>query len=117
MRRIFRCLRSGECGWKHYDVRDVFPYINETALFKNQWQLKTASQADYVRLVEEKFRPIKKKLEEEVAASRGCLSRKSFGDIFPARVMGMMWWCMKSECASRQSSLTLDRTGPKRHPR
>ena len=39
---------------KHYDVRDVFPYINETALFKNQWQLKTASQADYVRLVEEK---------------------------------------------------------------
>jgi 5-methyltetrahydrofolate--homocysteine methyltransferase len=54
---------------KHYDVREVFPYINETALFKNQWQLKTASQADYVRLVEEKFRPIKKKLEEEVAAT------------------------------------------------
>src|SRR5271169_1240429 len=54
---------------KHYDVRDVFPYINETALFKNQWQLKTASQVDYVRLVEEKFRPIKKKLEEEVAAT------------------------------------------------
>jgi 5-methyltetrahydrofolate--homocysteine methyltransferase len=50
-------------------VRDVFPYINETALFKNQWQLKTASQADYVRLVEEKFRPIKKKLEEEVGAT------------------------------------------------
>jgi 5-methyltetrahydrofolate--homocysteine methyltransferase len=54
---------------KRYDSRDVFPYINETALFKNQWQLKTASQADYVRLVEEKFRPIKKKLEEEVAAT------------------------------------------------
>jgi 5-methyltetrahydrofolate--homocysteine methyltransferase len=54
---------------KHYDAREVFPYINETALFKNQWQLKTASQADYVRLVEEKFRPIKKKLEEEVAAT------------------------------------------------
>jgi len=54
---------------KHYDVREVFPYINETALFKNQWQLKTASQADYVRLVEDKFRPIKKKLEEEVAGT------------------------------------------------
>jgi 5-methyltetrahydrofolate--homocysteine methyltransferase len=54
---------------KAYDVREVFPYINETALFKNQWQLKTASQSDYVRLVEEKFRPIKKKLEEEVASS------------------------------------------------
>ncbi len=62
---------------KTYDVRDVFPYINETALFKNQWQLKTASQADYVRLVAEKFRPIKKKLEEEVAAS----------DLFEAKVV------------------------------
>src|SRR5258707_14300070 len=54
---------------KDYDLREVFRYINETALFKNQWQLKTASQADYVRLVEEKFRSILRKLEDEVAAS------------------------------------------------
>jgi 5-methyltetrahydrofolate--homocysteine methyltransferase len=54
---------------KGYDLREIFPYINETALFKNQWQLKTASQADYARLVEEKYRPIKQKLEEEVIAS------------------------------------------------
>jgi 5-methyltetrahydrofolate--homocysteine methyltransferase len=54
---------------KNYDLREIFQYINETALFKNQWQLKTASQADYVRLVEEKFRPVKRKLEDEVAAS------------------------------------------------
>lgn len=67
---------------KRYDVRDVFPYINETALFKNQWQLKTASQADYVRLVEEKFRPIKKKLEEEVAAS-GLFEPKVVYGYFP----------------------------------
>ena len=45
---------------KDFDLREVFQYINDTALFKNQWQLKTASQEDYVRLVEEKFRPIKK---------------------------------------------------------
>src|SRR5207302_5120191 len=51
------------------DLREVFGYINETALFKNQWQLKTASQQDYLRLVEEKFRPIKQQLEEEVMAS------------------------------------------------
>jgi 5-methyltetrahydrofolate--homocysteine methyltransferase len=67
---------------KTYDVRDVFPYINETALFKNQWQLKTASQADYVRLVEEKFRPIKKKLEEEVAAA-GLFEAKVVYGYFP----------------------------------
>jgi len=54
---------------KDYDLRELFPYINETALFKNQWQLKTASQSDYLRLVEEKFRPILHKLEDEVADS------------------------------------------------
>ena len=49
-----------------FDLREIFPYINETALFKNQWQLKTASQEDYARLVETKYRPILKDLEEEV---------------------------------------------------
>jgi len=72
---------------KHYDVRDVFPYINETALFKNQWQLKTASQADYVRLVEEKFRPIKKRLEEEVAGS-GLFEPKVVYGYFPCQSDG-----------------------------
>ena len=51
---------------KDYNLRELFQYINETALFKNQWQLKTASQSDYLRLVEEKFRPILRKLEDEV---------------------------------------------------
>ena len=72
---------------KQYDVRDVFPYINETALFKNQWQLKTASQADYVRLVEEKFRPIKKKLEMEVAES-GLFGPKVVWGYFPCQSEG-----------------------------
>ena len=72
---------------KHYDVREVFPYINETALFKNQWQLKTASQADYVRLVEEKFRPIKKKIEEEVAGS-GLFEPKVVYGYFPCQSDG-----------------------------
>src|SRR5881398_259882 len=53
---------------KDYELREVFQYINDTALFKNQWQLKTASQEDYLRLVEQKFRPIKKQLEEEIIA-------------------------------------------------
>jgi 5-methyltetrahydrofolate--homocysteine methyltransferase len=72
---------------KHYHVRDVFPYINETALFKNQWQLKTASQADYVRLVEEKFRPIKKKIEEEVAGT-GLFEPKVVYGYFPCQSEG-----------------------------
>jgi len=51
---------------KDFDLGEVFEYINQTALFKNQWQLKTALQADYARLVEEKYRPILCDLEEEV---------------------------------------------------
>src|ERR1700675_1725775 len=54
---------------KNYELRELFQYINDTALFKNQWQLKTAAQEDYLRLVETKFKPIKKQLEEDVIAS------------------------------------------------
>ncbi|HTW57423.1 MAG TPA: methionine synthase [Terriglobales bacterium] len=69
---------------KDYDLREVFDYINETALFKNQWQLKTASQSDYLRLVEEKFRPILRKLEDEVAES-GLFEPKVVYGYFPAQ--------------------------------
>src|SRR5437867_4464256 len=72
---------------KDFDLREVFQYINDTALFKNQWQLKTASQSDYVRLVEEKFRPIKKQLEEEVIAS-GWFEPKVVWGYFPAQSDG-----------------------------
>src|ERR1700680_2122599 len=77
----------GVCVRKDYDLREVFQYINETALFKNQWQLKTASQSDYVRLVDEKFRPILRKLEDEVAAS-GLFEPKVVYGYFPAQAEG-----------------------------
>ncbi len=72
---------------KDYDLREIFQYINDTALFKNQWQLKTASQEDYLRLVEEKFRPIKKKLEDEVIAT-GLFDPKVVYGYFPAQSDG-----------------------------
>ena len=72
---------------KDYDLREVFRYINETALFKNQWQLKTASQSDYLRLVEEKFRPILKKLEDEVLES-GLFAPAVVYGYFPAQADG-----------------------------
>jgi 5-methyltetrahydrofolate--homocysteine methyltransferase len=55
-------------GPQDFDLPTLFQYINHTALFKNQWQLKTASQEDYLRLVEEKYRPILQKLQDEVVA-------------------------------------------------
>ncbi|HLW84341.1 MAG TPA: methionine synthase [Candidatus Sulfotelmatobacter sp.] len=69
---------------KNYDLREIFQYINDTALFKNQWQLKTASQEDYVRLVEEKFRPIKKTLQDEIAES-GLFEPAVVYGFFPAQ--------------------------------
>lgn len=54
---------------KGFDFDELFSYINHTALFKNQWQLKTASQADYARLVEEKYQPILRHLQKEVATN------------------------------------------------
>src|SRR5271157_404902 len=69
---------------KNYELREIFQYINDTALFKNQWQLKTASQEDYARLVEEKYRPIKKQLEEDVIAA-GWFEPKVVYGYFPAQ--------------------------------
>ena len=72
---------------KDFDLREVFQYINDTALFKNQWQLKTASQEDYVRLVEQKFRPIKLQLQEEIIAG-GLFEPKVVYGYFPAQADG-----------------------------
>jgi 5-methyltetrahydrofolate--homocysteine methyltransferase len=72
---------------KDFDLREIFPYINDTALFKNQWQLKTASQEDYLRLVEQKFRPIKQQLEEEVIAGSLFEPKVVYG-YFPAQGEG-----------------------------
>jgi 5-methyltetrahydrofolate--homocysteine methyltransferase len=72
---------------KDFDLRELFQYVNDTALFKNQWQLKTASQEDYLRLVEQKFRPIKKQLQEEVIAS-GVFEPKVVYGYFPAQSEG-----------------------------
>ena len=72
---------------KDYDLQEIFHYINDTALFKNQWQLKTASQEDYARLVEEKYRPIKKKLEEDVITA-GWFEPKVVYGYFPAQGEG-----------------------------
>ena len=73
--------------YKNYNLAEVFPYLNETALFKNQWQLKTAAQADYLRLVEEKYRPILQDLEREVQAS-GWFEPKTIIGIYPCAAQG-----------------------------
>jgi 5-methyltetrahydrofolate--homocysteine methyltransferase len=70
-----------------YDLDLLFDYINETALFKNQWQLKTASATDYVRLVEEKYRPILRELCKEVKAN-DWFDPKTVHGYYPAQASG-----------------------------
>ncbi|MES2219963.1 MAG: vitamin B12 dependent-methionine synthase activation domain-containing protein, partial [Acidobacteriota bacterium] len=72
---------------KDFSLDTVFAYINETALFKNQWQLKTASATDYVRLVDEKYRPI---LQEMIAEAKqsGWLEPKAVYGYYPCNSDG-----------------------------
>jgi 5-methyltetrahydrofolate--homocysteine methyltransferase len=72
---------------KDFDLGQLFGYINQTALFKNQWQLKTASAADYQKLVEEKYRPLLGKLQQEVAAA-GWFEPKAVYGWFPCQSEG-----------------------------
>jgi 5-methyltetrahydrofolate--homocysteine methyltransferase len=72
---------------KDYDLDTVFRYINEIALFKNQWQLKTASATDYARLVEEKYRPILEELKTEVKRE-GWFHPQMVHGYFPAQSEG-----------------------------
>jgi 5-methyltetrahydrofolate--homocysteine methyltransferase len=72
---------------REIDLEQVFGFINETALFKNQWQLKTASATDYVRLVEGKYRPILRELMAE-AKREGILTPKAVYGFFPCNSDG-----------------------------
>ena len=72
---------------KDFNLDEVFSYINETALFKNQWQLKTASATDYVRLVEEKYRPVLEDLKAEIKAKDWFHPQTVYG-FFPAQADG-----------------------------
>ena len=72
---------------RDFSLDTLFSYINETALFKNQWQLKTASATDYVRLVEEKYRPILHDLCEDIKRE-GWFEPKTVYGYFPAQSEG-----------------------------
>ncbi len=72
---------------KDFDLDFIFSYINEIALFKNQWQLKTASATDYMRLVEEKYRPILAELKAEIKEKRWFWPKLVYG-FYPAQADG-----------------------------
>lgn len=73
--------------FKNYTLDEIFPFINETALFKNSWQLKSASKEDYQRLADEKFRPLLQELQQDVKAA-GWFEPKSIIGFYPCASEG-----------------------------
>jgi 5-methyltetrahydrofolate--homocysteine methyltransferase len=67
----------------------VFSFVNETALFKGQWQFKQGRQApvDYEKLVREKVRPIYEELKERSKREQLLTPRVVYG-YFPAQSQG-----------------------------
>ncbi|TCK75209.1 methionine synthase [Acidipila rosea] len=86
---------------KDFNLDEVFGYINETALFKNQWQLKTASATDYLRLVEEKYRPILEDLKAEIK-EKGWFEPKLVYGFYPANADGNDLVVYEPEDASKE---------------
>ncbi|HSA93386.1 MAG TPA: methionine synthase [Terriglobales bacterium] len=89
---------------KDFELTEVFRYINETALFKNQWQLKTASASDYQELVKARFRPILEGLKQEVTAA-GWFEPKAVYGWFPCQSSGNDVILYQPEDGSRRELL------------
>ncbi len=72
-----------------FPIEDVFAYINETALFKGQWQFKQGrtSAEEYQALVAEKVRPVYEELKER-SAREGLLVPRAVYGYFPAQSSG-----------------------------
>jgi 5-methyltetrahydrofolate--homocysteine methyltransferase len=55
---------------KGLSLRDIFPFVNEVALFRGQWQYQRGErgEADYAAFVEEEVWPVFRRLQEEAIA-------------------------------------------------
>src|SRR5260221_1418453 len=71
------------------EIESVFDYVNETALFKGQWQFKQGrtSAAEYQSLVAEKVRPVYEELKERCEREGLLVPRVVYG-YFPAQSSG-----------------------------
>ncbi|HEY6045825.1 MAG TPA: methionine synthase [Pyrinomonadaceae bacterium] len=70
-------------------LQDVFAYINETALFKGQWQFKQGRKPneEYQALIADHVRPVLNELEERSMRERLLVPRTVYG-YFPCQSSG-----------------------------
>jgi len=74
---------------ENVSLDDVFAFVNETALFKGQWQFKQGRQpaAEYEKLVREKVRPIYEEMKDRSKREQLLTPRVVYG-YFPAQSEG-----------------------------
>src|SRR5437773_625591 len=46
-------------------MEDIFPFLNEVALFRNQWGIRGVKKDEYLRLIGEKYRPVLEQFKVE----------------------------------------------------
>ncbi|MGE5596967.1 MAG: dihydropteroate synthase [Hyphomicrobiales bacterium] len=70
-------------------LRDIYPYINEIALFRGQWQYQKGkrSDAEYAAFIENEVRPVFRRLQERAIAEHLLVPQVVYG-YFPAQADG-----------------------------
>ena len=91
-------------------IEDVFAYINETALFKGQWQFKQGrtSAEEYQALVAEKVRPVYEELKQR-SAREGLLVPRAVYGYFPAQSSGNDLIIYDAETKAERTRFTFPR--------
>lgn len=67
-------------------LREIFPFVNETALFRGQWQYQKGqrSDAEYAALVEDEVRPTLRRWQDRAIAEQLLVPQVVYG-YFPAQ--------------------------------
>ncbi|MBI2767325.1 MAG: methionine synthase [Chloroflexi bacterium] len=62
-------------------LRDIFPYVNETALFRGQWQYQRGGrgEAEYAAFIEEEVRPVFRRLQDRAIAEHLLVPQVVYG--------------------------------------
>jgi 5-methyltetrahydrofolate--homocysteine methyltransferase len=97
---------------------DVFSFVNETALFKGQWQFKQGRRPveEYESLVREKVRPIYEELKERSKREQLLQPRVVYG-YFPAQSSGNDLIIYNEDEKTERMRFTFPRQPPGKNPR
>ena len=70
-------------------LRDIFPFINTTALFRGQWQYQRGQrgEGEYAAFIENEVQPVLRRMQERAIAEQLLVPQAVYG-WFPARAEG-----------------------------